>query len=109
MATGSGSTRGGVGPTCNSLSHRAGNRAIVRRGFRVSLIVGTLLTLINEGPTVLAGHPELSLIPRAVLNYIVPFCVSCYSAGAARSPSSRHRSRRSGDSGRATDGRDPYR
>jgi hypothetical protein len=37
----------------------------------------------NEGPTVIAGHAELSLIPRAVLNYVVPFCVSCYSAAAA--------------------------
>ncbi|MGH7746801.1 MAG: nitrate/nitrite transporter NrtS [Candidatus Dormibacteria bacterium] len=55
---------------------------ILRRGVKVSLVVGTLLGLINEGPTVVAGHADLSLIPRAMLNYVVPFCVSCYSAAA---------------------------
>jgi hypothetical protein len=49
----------------------------------MSLVVGTILTLINEGPTVVGGHLDLSLVPRAVLNYVVPFCVSCYSSMAA--------------------------
>jgi hypothetical protein len=61
-----------------------GRGPIVRRGVRVSLVVGTILTIINEGPTVVGGHGELSLVPRALLNYVVPFCVSCYSALATR-------------------------
>lgn len=85
MATGSKGTSRGVEPRgAGRLLHRPGNGLIVRRGARVSLVVGTILTVINEGPTVVAGHPDLSLIPRAVLNYVVPFCVSCYSAAAAR-------------------------
>jgi hypothetical protein len=66
-----------------SAIRRSASGQIGRRGLRVSAVVGTILTTINEGPTVVAGHAEWSLIPRAVLNYVVPFCVSCYSSAAA--------------------------
>jgi len=44
----------------------------------VSLVVGTLLNLINQAGPVLNGAP-LSW-PHLLLNYLVPFCVSSYSA-----------------------------
>ncbi len=44
----------------------------------VSMVVGTLLNLINQGGPVLDGAP-LSW-PHLLLNYLVPFCVSSYSA-----------------------------
>ena len=90
MATG---TTGGSResrPDGNGVRHRGLSGPVVRRGLRVSLVVGTVLTAINEGPTVVAGHPDLSLLPRAVLNYVVPFCVSSYSAVAAARAFRRH-------------------
>lgn len=45
---------------------------------KVALCVGTLLNLINQGAPILEGGP-LSW-PHLLLNYLVPFCVSSYSA-----------------------------
>jgi hypothetical protein len=45
---------------------------------KVSLFVGTLLNLINQAAPVWNGSP-LSW-PHLLLNYLVPFCVSSYSA-----------------------------
>jgi len=53
---------------------------IVASATRVSLLVGTLLNLVNQGPALLA-HTGISW-PRIALNYLVPFCVATYSAAA---------------------------
>ena len=45
---------------------------------KVSAVVGTVLNLINNGPQ-LWQHHTLN-VWQALLNYIVPFCVSSYSA-----------------------------
>ncbi len=56
---------------------------MLARAFKVSLIVGTLLNLINSGDALLAGHlpPNAWKIP---LTYLVPFLVSYYSSAAER-------------------------
>jgi type IV secretory pathway TrbD component len=51
---------------------------IARAALKVSLVVGTLLNVINNGEQLWAGH-GLS-IWRVALNFVVPFCVSSYSA-----------------------------
>ncbi|NBC21490.1 MAG: hypothetical protein GVY06_10695 [Alphaproteobacteria bacterium] len=53
-------------------------RAIFLRGLLVALVVGTLLTLINQFEHIMA----LSAINpwKAGLSYLVPFCVSVFSA-----------------------------
>ncbi len=53
---------------------------IVATAVRVSLLIGTVLNLINQGPELLA-HRGVSW-PRIAMNYIVPFCVATYSAAA---------------------------
>ncbi len=53
---------------------------IVATAVRVSLLIGTVLNLINQGPELLA-HSRISW-PRIGMNYIVPFCVATYSAAA---------------------------
>lgn len=61
---------------------------ILRNAAKVSLGVGTALNLVNQGPQVLAGQGVQ--IGRALLNFLVPFCVAAYSgakAVAARDPS----------------------
>ncbi len=46
-------------------------------GIRVSLVVGTILNLVNQGPAILAGH-EPGWV-GLLLNHLIPFCVSVYS------------------------------
>lgn len=53
---------------------------VVRRATLVSLVVGSLLNLINQSDAILyqASVDWLNLI----LNFIVPYCVSSFSAAA---------------------------
>lgn len=53
-------------------------KPVVVAAIKVALVVGTLLNLINQGGRVLDGLP-LSWF-HVVLNYLVPYCVSSYSA-----------------------------
>jgi hypothetical protein len=48
----------------------------------VALIVGTILNLINQGDALLAGN-SLDL-PKLLLTYLVPYCVSTYGAVSYR-------------------------
>ena len=51
---------------------------IVRNAVKISLVVGTILNLINQGEGILANG-SISWA-HCVLNYIVPYCVASYSA-----------------------------
>lgn len=53
-------------------------RKSYQRATKISLIVGTLLTIINQGDMILAG--QLPPIWKIILTYLVPFCVSSYSS-----------------------------
>jgi methyl-accepting chemotaxis protein len=50
-----------------------------RRAVVVAVVVGTLLTLINQWDALAAWRVD---IVKAALTYLVPFCVSVYSAAA---------------------------
>ncbi len=52
----------------------------VRRTFRVCLIVGTVLILINQGHLFLSG--KFPPLWQVILTYMVPYCVSSYSTAA---------------------------
>ena len=54
---------------------------IAGNAVKVSLVVGTLLNLINQGEYMLAGQGLM--MGNALLNYLVPFCVACYSGARA--------------------------
>jgi LytS/YehU family sensor histidine kinase len=43
---------------------------------RVGLVVGTLLTLVNQGTVLVAGHVSIALVLRIVANYAIPYVVS---------------------------------
>ncbi len=43
---------------------------------RVALIVGTVLTLVNQSPALSAGHLDLALVLRVLANYLIPYTVS---------------------------------
>lgn len=57
--------------------------AIVTRSVRVALVVGTVLTLINQGGRLLALDIDAPTLARIVLTYIVPYCVSTWAAVGA--------------------------
>ncbi|HCI13086.1 MAG: hypothetical protein A2063_06045 [Gallionellales bacterium GWA2_60_142] len=56
----------------------AGRRRIALPALKVALVVGTLLNLVNQGGNLLEGMPLNAT--QMLLNYLVPFCVSSYSA-----------------------------
>ena len=53
---------------------------LLRKAIATSLIIGTILTLINQGDMLLAGHLTPVLLWKIPLTYVVPFSVSSYSA-----------------------------
>lgn len=56
----------------------------MRRTVTVALIVGTLLTLINQGDHLAAGEVDLAVGLKILANYMVPWCVSSIGYISAR-------------------------
>lgn len=56
----------------------AATRPIIHTAIRVALVVGTILNLINQGGRIADGL-SISWLQMA-MNYLVPYCVSSYSA-----------------------------
>lgn len=52
--------------------------AILRRGAKVALVIGTLLLAINHWEVMSGG--DLPAYWKIALTYLVPFCVSTYSS-----------------------------
>jgi hypothetical protein len=55
---------------------------IPRRSFKVALVVGTILNLINQGDALISGT-SLN-ISKLLLTYAVPYCVATYGAVSFR-------------------------
>lgn len=51
---------------------------IAKNSFKIALVVGTVLNLINQGEGLLNGG-DISWF-HVLLNYLVPYCVAGYSA-----------------------------
>ena len=67
------------------------SRGIVARSLRVSLVVGTILVLINHHHALLSGNITSGLLVKILLTYMVPYAVSSYSSYCAlRDASSTH-------------------
>lgn len=63
---------------------------VLRRALVTSLLVGTVLMLINHGDALLAGSVDGARLFRIGLTYLVPYLVSTTSSVAAlRGPSER--------------------
>ena len=50
--------------------------AVFRRCGVVALVVGTLLSLLNQGDMILAGQFDRVVTLRVIGNYLIPFIVS---------------------------------
>lgn len=64
----------------SSSEPRRWTRSIVVRSCRASLVVGTLLTLLNQGDEFLKGCFSAALWWKIPLTYLVPFFVATYGA-----------------------------
>jgi hypothetical protein len=58
----------------------ATRRNVVSRSTKISLIVGTILMLINQLDVLVAGELSLTVVIKILLTYCVPYCVSTYSS-----------------------------
>jgi hypothetical protein len=50
--------------------------AHLRRTLRIALVVGIVLTVINQADVLLAGHAGTGTFIKCGLNFVVPFIVS---------------------------------
>ena len=72
-----------------SLFAAARDRSILVGGLQVSAVVGTVLNAINQGDRLLAQRWGDVVWWKIGLTYLVPFCVSVYSAARIRTLSRR--------------------
>lgn len=80
----------GRGSGRTDLLRAAITRPILARSLRASLVVGTLLTALNQGDLLLSGAFPAALWWKVPLTYVVPFLVATYGAlGAPTSPPER--------------------
>jgi hypothetical protein len=79
--------RGGASPPdeANSMRRRPAirdactfclERRNLRRTVSIAIVVGIILTLINQGSVITAGHATAATWVRCALNFVVPFLVS---------------------------------
>lgn len=55
---------------------------VPRRSLFTAIVVGTILNLINQGDALVTGGHVV--IPKLLLTYCVPFCVSTFGAVSLR-------------------------
>lgn len=65
--------------------------AVFRRCGVVGLIVGTLLSLLNQGDLIVAGRFDRVVTLRIIGNYLIPFIVSNLGAMTSLRPRERPR------------------
>ena len=53
---------------------------LLLRSFKLAIVVGTVLITINYGDLILKGDTEKIAWYKIALTYLVPYCVSTYSA-----------------------------
>ena len=53
---------------------------MLERSFLTALVVGTILTAINQGNVLLQGEFSAALAWKIPLTYCVPFCVATWGA-----------------------------
>jgi len=51
-------------------------RRNLRRTIRIAIVVGIILTAINQGSVIAGGHETTATWVRCALNFVVPFLVS---------------------------------
>lgn len=60
------------------------SRQVFRKNLIVALLVGALLSLINQFDVLLKGHLTAALVGKIALNFLIPLAVSSLSAALNR-------------------------
>ena len=68
------------GPHVRCLRCALRHRPLLVRSLRIALVVGTVLTLINQGGAILGGAFTSALAWKIPLTYAVPFIVAMWGA-----------------------------
>jgi len=71
-------TAGGLARKCLPCALR--HAPMLRRSGLIALVVGTVLTAINQGDVLLAGHWPPALVWKLPMTYAVPFIVATFGA-----------------------------
>ena len=53
---------------------------MLKRSITVAVVVGTILTVLNQGDVIFGGNWKPALYWKIPLTYCVPFCVATYGA-----------------------------
>jgi len=72
--------RPGGAQSCRCFRHALVDRHVVRTALSVATVVGTILTLINQGDRLLHGGFAAEMLWKVPLTYSVPYLVVTYSA-----------------------------
>ena len=56
------------------------SKPILVRSLKVSIVVGTILTLINQGGAILGNEESTGLVAKVILTYLTPYLVSTYAS-----------------------------
>ncbi|MGD9935163.1 MAG: nitrate/nitrite transporter NrtS [Dehalococcoidia bacterium] len=70
----------GPTPVEKCLRHSMTHRPLAKTALRTALVVGTVLTAINQGNTVVSGTLPAELAWKIPLTYCVPYLVSTLAA-----------------------------
>ena len=72
------------------------HRPMLRRSVKIAVLVGTILSVINQGDVLLQGGVTTTIVGKIVLTYFVPFFVASWGALAQSriGPADIHRCRR---------------
>jgi hypothetical protein len=62
----------------------ASTKSIQLTGFKMALIVGTILNLINQGNVLLSGSWQDLSWGKLLLTYCVPYCVAVFAGTRAK-------------------------
>ena len=54
--------------------------AIVRRSLKTSVVVGTILAMINHGDHLMAGTASTDVVAKVIITYAVPYTVSTWAS-----------------------------
>jgi hypothetical protein len=79
-ATGATGTSAQTGETTKCARCALSHTPMLRRSLSVALVVGTLLTILNQGDTLFAGQWKSALYWKIPLTFCVPFLVATFGA-----------------------------
>ncbi|MBI3455253.1 MAG: hypothetical protein HY002_05645 [Candidatus Rokubacteria bacterium] len=77
---------GSVVQFCGHLWRSAQRPAVFRRCTRIALIIGTLLSLVNQGDAILGGRLDAIIGLRIAANFLIPFVVANMGAMSSLPP-----------------------